>query len=288
MLMMRSMTKSTLNAFFQPLSWSVVAFFLIFSNSSPAAEATFNSGHNEPSTNILFLNDIKWPPFFFPKLEKGKAGFGKEILNRCLATLNYQQQFKTLPIKRTHLYMSTGELDISVYSYKKSREAFVIYGKEPIFITEYGFASKKSDNLTINQLSDVTRYTIGHLAGLAHTPELTQIIEQKKRRNEVSIGHDIDSMFGQMLAQPQRFQVMANSKETLLWRSTQLGLAEQVTVHELTIKSKPYFVTVSRESKNIPNHEQFLAQMDGCIMMLKSAGEYQTIANGYGLNYTNN
>lgn len=231
----------------------------------------------------LYLNDIKWPPYFLTSLEKGQIGFGKEILQKCLARMNYTIAFKVLPIKRTHLYMETGELDISVYSYKADRESFAVYGAIPIFISEYGFASKKSDNLIINKLSDINNYTFGHLAGLAHTKELNQLIEQKKAKDEVIVGYDIDAMFGQLLAIPQRFQIMANSKETFLWRARQLKVEEKIKVHDITIKQKPYFVTVSKYSKTIKDPATFLANFDSCILNLHSSGEYQKLQKSYGL-----
>ncbi len=232
----------------------------------------------------LNLNDIKWPPYFFPRLEaKLQQGIAKEILNICIAKQNYKINYKNLPVKRTHLYMQSGELDISVYSYKRDREEYVVYGKEPIFKIEYGFASSAVDNIQINQLSDIRQYRFGHLAGLSHTPELMEIVEEKRRSDQVSEGYDLDAMFGQLLATPQRFDIMANSKETFLWRARQLGIADEIKVHDFTIKVKPYYVTVSKSSKNIKNIEQFLNQVDQCLVELKETGQYHTITDRYGL-----
>lgn len=237
-----------------------------------------------PQKPQLSLNDIKWPPYFLPRLESPHyQGIAKEILNTCIASDKYDIRYKTLPIKRTHIYMQSGELDISVYSFKSSREKFVVYGKEPLFISEYGFATRRADNIVINQLSDITSYKFGDLSGLSHTPELNEIINKKRKNNQVSNGYDLDAMFGQMLATPQRFEVMANSKETLKWRAKQLEISNQVTIHDLTIKFKPYFVTVSKSSKNIEDITAFLDIIDQCIIDLKTSGEYQRINAKYGL-----
>lgn len=231
----------------------------------------------------LFLNDIKWPPYFLPNLEKSQIGFGKELLNTCIGRLDYDIQYKVLPIKRTHLYMQAGELDISVYSFKKDRESFVHYGSESLFISHYGFVSKKSDQLILEKLEDVKKYTFGHLAGLSHTPELTEILRLKEQKDEVIVGHDIDAMFGQLLATPQRFQIMANSKETFAWRAKQLGIASSVKIHDFTLRKKSYFVTVSRHSKNIKDPIAFLSSVDNCVKSLKASGEYSDLALQYGL-----
>jgi len=233
--------------------------------------------------NVLFINDIKWPPFFFPNVENGNIGLGKEILSLCSNKSSYLVQYKVLPIKRTHLYMESGELDISVYSYKKERESFVHYGKEPIFYTNYGFVSKRSDNIEINSLDDIKHYNFGHLAGLSHTPDLMVLLNKKEKLNQVSIGYDIDAMFGQLLAKPQRFQIMANSIETFAWRAKQLNISDKIKIHDFILKRKPYFITVSKTSKNIKKPLQFLEETDRCIKELKSTDSYLQLTNLYGL-----
>lgn len=231
----------------------------------------------------LFINDINWPPFFFQKNDEGNIGLGKEIINRCLSNMDFDPHYKQLPIKRTHQNMRSGKLDISVYSYKEEREEFIIYGSEPIFFSNYGFASKRSDNIVINKLDDIKPYQLGHLAGLAHTKALIKIINKKKTLNQVTVGYNIDSMLKQMLASPQRFQIIPNSIETLLWRSKQLNIENNIKVHDFILKQKAYFVTVSKASKHIKNPKTFLNDIDTCIKHLKSSSEYTSISQKYGL-----
>ncbi|MDT0602307.1 substrate-binding periplasmic protein [Thalassotalea castellviae] len=231
----------------------------------------------------LFINDINWPPFFFQEIKDNTMGIGKEIINLCLSEQDYQWQYKNLPIKRTHQNMASGELDISVYSYKKSREDFVIYGAEPIFFSQYGFASNSQDDITINKLDDIKQYQLGHLAGLAHTQELMKIIEEKKALNQVTVGYSIDAMLRQLTASQQRFQILPNSIETLLWRAKQLNIESQLHIHDFVLKQKAYYVTVSKASKHITNPKIFLTKFDACIKALKKSGEYQKISEKYGL-----
>ena len=233
---------------------------------------------------VLNLNDIKWPPYFFPNVEGSKQqGIAKDLINICIAESQYTISYKNLPIKRTHSYMRTGELDISVYSYKPEREEFVIYGKEPIFNSEYGFASRSEDNIQIKQLADIYNFHFGHMAGLSHTPELMRIIDEKRKNEQVTEAYNLDAMFDQLLATPQRFEVMANTKETFLWKAKQLGISDKIKVHDLVVAVKPYFITVSKSSKNIKNIDQFLHQVDRCLIKLKESGKYNTIINNYGL-----
>lgn len=229
----------------------------------------------------LNLNDIKWPPFFFPQFETPNLGIAKEILNICITNNGNTINYKTLPIKRTHLYMKTGELDISIYSFKESRKKYVVYGKEPIFESEYGFASRVSDNIEIKSLNDIHHFKFGHLAGLSHTPELMEIVEEKRADGSVTDAYDLDAMFGQLLASPQRFQVMASSKDTFSWRAKQLGIRDKIKIHDFTIKTKPYFITVSKFSTNIKDIPKFLDNMDKCLLKLKQNGQYKQIQRKY-------
>lgn len=233
-------------------------------------------------TNLL-INNINWPPFFFQKNDEGNIGLGKEIINRCLSSMNVNPYYKQLPIKRTHQNMRSGKLDISVYSYKEEREEFIIYGSEPIFFSNYGFASKRSDNIIIDKLDDIKPYQLGHLAGLAHTKALMKIIDEKKALNQVTIGYSIDSMLKQMLGSPQRLQIIPNSTETLLWRAKKLNIENNIKVHNFILKQKAYFVTVSKASKHIKNPKAFLVGIDTCIKSLKVSGEYNKISQKYGL-----
>ncbi len=255
------------------LKWSTITFcyclLMLFSSFSSAA--------------TIYINNLEWPPFFFSDRTEGKIGLGKEIIEICLQRTNHQVIYKTLPIKRTHLYMQTGELDISVYSYKPERNEIVYFAKEPLFVSSYGLVSNKSKNLSITQLDDLDKLVIGHLSGLAHTPELLAMIESKKLKHEVTIGHSLEAMFSQLLATPQRFDVMPNSKETLKWHAKKLEIKDKVTIHDLVIAEKNYFIAVSKFSKNIADPKEFLQQLDLCILDLKATGEHQRISQKYGL-----
>jgi len=249
----------------------IICIFLLIHFSSSATVKT-----------PLILNDIVWPPFFFNNDEQSFKGIAKEILDKCIDPQKYRQKFIKLPIKRTHFYMQSGEIDISVYSYKKNREASVIYSKQPMFSSEYGFVVREGSNIEINKLSDLSPYVIGHLAGLSHTPEILQIIEQKRLSQQVYDGYHIDDMFKQLLAHKPRFDVMINSKETFYWRAKALGITSKISVLDYQIKRKKYFLTVSKASKNIKDKEKFLNNFDTCIIDLKKQGEYQRILKKYG------
>lgn len=229
----------------------------------------------------IFINDVDWPPYFFIENDSEPKGIGKEIITACFTKNEFRAYFVKLPIKRTHDFMQKGDIDVTVYSYKPEREKFLYYAKEPLFITDYGFMIRANSNYTVNSLDDLQPLRVGHLAGLSYTPELLEIIESKLARQEAVVANSIDAVFSQLLADIPRIDITANTKSTFYWQANILGVQNKVKVLDYTIKTKQYFMTVSKQSKNIPNPELFVAKMDNCVREMKTTGEYNSILAHY-------
>ncbi len=157
----------------------------------------FTSGVN--ASEPIVINNIEWPPFFFDEKPGKPKGIGKEVLEICLTEARYSFRFQLLPIKRTHLYMKDGTIDVCAYSYKKEREAFVIYGKEPLFSSQYRFLVNSDSDIHINSFKDLEPLKFGHLNGLTYTPGLLQVVKEKKQKNEVNFANSIKSNILQLI-----------------------------------------------------------------------------------------
>ncbi|AGH43458.1 hypothetical protein C427_1349 [Paraglaciecola psychrophila 170] len=57
--------------------------------------------------------------FSFLNQKSHLSGLGKDVLNECVPKKNFIIKHIKLPVKRTHLYMQSGELDISLCNFKK-------------------------------------------------------------------------------------------------------------------------------------------------------------------------
>lgn len=215
--------------------------------------------------------------------QKEGVGLAKDIINLCLLRMGYQAEYKELPVKRTHHYMEIGDIDITIYSYKDERKEILYYSTEELFNAEYAFMVREGSDIKINRLADLTPYVIGNLAGLSYTPELKKIIDDKAEIKEVVTGYSLQSMFAQLLANTPRFDIMADSKNTLYWEAKKLGVMKKIKILDYKIKSKPYYITVSKRSKNIQNPEKFLARIDLCLRDIKKNSEYKTILASYGI-----
>lgn len=229
----------------------------------------------------LFLNDVNFPPYLFPDGSGNPPGIAKELITSCLDGYEVELIYQTLPIKRTEVFMRSGAIDLTVYSYKPSREEFVVYAKEPLFNSEYGFVVAANSGISISSLSDLEPYVIGHLSGLSHTPELLSLINKKRDRHEVVESYNIDSTFQQLLSSPPRIDIAPNSKSTFLWRARSLGVQDRVRVLDFVVTEKEYFITVSKHSLNVPDPEVFAGYMDSCVRALKQSGKYQEIVHRY-------
>lgn len=233
--------------------------------------------------NNIIVNDVDWAPYFFLNDEKNLQGIGKEVINHCTQKLAINIDYQRLPVKRTYQYMQQGVIDLTVYSFKKSRENFLYYGKESIFKTEFVFITKANSLFEINNLSDLKPLKIGYLLGLTYTPELMNIIEEKSKKEKAVVAYNWESMFAQILAPSPRFDIMADSKDSIYWRAKILNVTDKIKVLPYKIKQKDYFITVSKKSKNISNPARFLEKMDSCIRNLKQSGKYQEILSRYGI-----
>ena len=121
------------------------------------------------------------------------------------------------------------------------------------------------------------------MAGLTHTPKLLAMLERKRLSGEISEGHSIDAMFAQLLSSTPRFDIMPNTKQTFYWRAKSLGVSDKIKVPSFTVAYKDYFVTVSKNSKNISDIASFLAELDQCITQMHNDGRYAAILKKYGL-----
>lgn len=206
----------------------------------------------------------------------------KDIIRLCLDPAKYAISYVNLPIKRTHIFMQKGTLDVSIYSYKVEREEFVHYSSVPLFTSEYGFATRKDSDIQVNSLEDLEPLRIGRMPGLTHTLAVMAIIDEKRDYNMVAEGHSVEALFFQMLSDNPRFDIMPNSKATFFWQAKQLGIADKIHVLDYVLAEKNYYLSVSKKSTNIDNPLMFLKEMDDCVTEIKQDGRYQLLSAKYG------
>ena len=130
----------------------------------------------EPHALNIVEND--WPPYFFAGKSNGVEGFAKELLKMFIPERGYTCNFTFYPVKRMYSYMEKGKLDIALFSYKKERESFLVYGKEPLFTSGYRPVVLTGSDIKIRSLTDFDTLRIGHLAGLKYSRSFLEYVEK--------------------------------------------------------------------------------------------------------------
>lgn len=231
----------------------------------------------------LDVNSADWPPFFLNERATGQPGLARELMNLCVNSKDYTLRYMQLPIKRTHQYMQSGELDLAVYSFKPDRESFVWYSAQPLFHSEIGVAVKTEFIQPIEKEADLEPWRIGYLAGLALTPTLAVLLGAKKTKTQAVEAYSMELLFDQLVATPNRIDLVINSRESLLWMASRDVYAGKVKVLDFSLERKPYYLTVSRNSRKLAEPVAFLAKFDACVQQAQRLGDYQRLFAKYQL-----
>lgn len=233
-------------------------------------------------SDSIVLNDNPWPPFFFEGKTDGPPGIGKELLQRCLPAVGRRGVFVPHPIKRMRRNMETGELDINVYSYEPDRESFLLFGKEPIFVSEYQPVVRADSPIRITKIADFEGLRLGYLSGLVYSPEFKDYVEKRQAAGTLDITYSDESNIMKLIG--GRLDVFVSSTPTVVWLAKVLGVSDKIKVLDFVVKRADYFVTFSKASKRLSNEEKlgFLAAMDGCLRTLKKNGIHKEILVRYG------
>ncbi len=232
----------------------------------------------EPGVVKIVEND--WPPYFFAGKPDQPEGIAKELLRMCIPDTGYAYKFDFYPVKRMYSYIKKGKIDIAVFSYKKKRESFLLYGKEPLFSSGYRPVIAASSNIQIRSLEDFDKLKVGHLAGLKYSKAYFEYINKRKKEGTLIVTGMGDSCLKMLLK--GIIDTFVDTKDTTLWRAKQMNALDKIKILDFDIRSSDYFVTVSKQSGIIKDKESFLTGLDQCLKTAKTDGRYAHILKKYG------
>jgi polar amino acid transport system substrate-binding protein len=230
---------------------------------------------------VVIIADHDWAPFLFAGKKGAPDGIIKELMARCLPGTGFRGEFRYYPIKRMFSYLEEGRIDVNVMSYSADREAYAVYGREPIFTSSYRPFVRADRDLEIASLSDLDPLRLGHLAGLEVSPEYQDYLESRRRGGSLTTTTTQESLIRMLLA--DRIDVFVLPRESLAWRLQEMGLSERIRALDLDVRSSPYFVTVSIASPRIAEPAAFLGTIDTCIAEAKRSGAHEEILERYGV-----
>ena len=252
--------------------------FLLFACFTVAGN--IRTGAAEVSPPIVVVEN-DWPPYYFADKPDKPEGFAKELLKMCLPATGYKFIFKYYPVKRMYSYLEKGEIDLAIFSYKESRESFVMYGREPLFSSGYRPIVLAGSGVDIRSLGDFDKLKLCHLAGLQYSDSFHEYIENRKKAGDLVTTTMGDSCLKMLLE--GMVDVFVDTQASVLWRAKQTNTLNRIKVINYDIQTKKYYVTVSRQSKVIKDKKVFLDTLDQCIRTARENGRLRTLAEKYGM-----
>jgi len=235
----------------------------------------------EDEKPTLLIADNDWRPWFNGPENVESPGFAKEIIQRCVTVAGYDPTFKQFPIKRMISMMQSGAMDISIFSFKPGRTEFLAYSSEPLFFESYVPFVKKGSGIKIKKIADFDPLRLGHMNGLTYSKDYFAYIKQRQKAKKIDITIDSESNILKLAS--GRIDVFVDTRASVTSLLNRMGLTDQIKSVDYTVKSGEYFITLSKQSKNVPDIPGFLAEIDDCIKNMKNNLEYSELAAHYGL-----
>ncbi|WP_163836934.1 substrate-binding periplasmic protein [Spartinivicinus ruber] len=223
------------------------------------------------SSDYLFATD-SWPPYLGPKLKNG--GFFSEIVKEA-----YRQQGKTVDIlytswKRAFELTKQGKYEglLGVY-YVPERESYFKYSSV-IFDSRMYLYSKKSKNITFNNLRELSGYRIGIVRGFYYSDEFNNAIYLEKYESVGAKENITLLVIGRMDL------IAADSRVMQYYINTAFpSLNNKYTQHPFLLHAKNLHLVIS---KAIPNYEQLHQEFEAGFAIMKKKGLDKAIMLKHG------
>ncbi len=233
-------------------------------------------GEEARTLNIV---ESDWPPYNFLASPGAPKGIIKEIFEMCVPPSEYRLKFEFYPVKRMFTYLEEGKIDMNVLSYKKERESFLVYGKEPMFASGYRPVMLAEKNIPISTFQDFDKLRLGHLEGLKYSQAFYDYVESRRKKGDLVIATTGDSCLRMLLG--NMIDIFVDTKDTTLWRAKEMNALGKIRVLDFDIQTQDYFIAVSKKSENVKDIPVFLDSMDKCLKQAKADGRYDAIIRKY-------
>lgn len=234
------------------------------------------------NSKVLYVNDSDWPPYFFKGAHRKLPGLGKELLSHCAKQSGYELDYTYYPLKRMRKYIEDGYIDTNIYSHKKEREQFLLYGHEPWFESSYRPVVLRGSKIEISSLSSFNQLSVGHMAGLRYSQTYYDYIQKRESTGNLVVADSTEALFELLIK--GRIDVFVNTKESVTWQAKEKGVFDKIEILDFDVKTSQYYFTVSKKSARISDKTTLIDDMDACIKQMKTDGSYHQIAIKYGVN----
>jgi len=224
----------------------------------------------------ILVNVPDWPPYF--SYFDNNQGFAIELIDLILTEAGYKFEFIPLPVTRGNVYIKNGNIDVSVLSYNKSRDNFVYYNDIPLFSITMKLVTRH-DTKEIDDISQLNWLKFEFVRGLSYTKEINSYANtlEKNVHTSVTLSNALKKI------QARRSDVTAASQHTLRDEIKKINAQNTLRIGELKLKTKRYYITVSKRSLRIQQPMLFLKIVDEKLTELHNSNVLAALERKYNI-----
>ena len=263
-----------------------IALGLLVLLARPAVRAQTPAASPEPTPAKpqVIVNDLSWPPYYLGGQPDRPKGFAKEVLELCIPETGFTPHFVPYPIPRMYPMLENGTLDVHIVSHRPEREAYLAYGTEPVFHSSYRPVVRVGSGIEIHSIEDFDPLRLGHISGLKYTEAFLDYVERRDKEGHLETVTQEEIALRMLVA--GRIDVYVGSPPGARWVAQEMGIGDRIEVLDFDLRTRPYYVVVSKRSANVHDPVAFHDAVDRCLREIKSDGRYAEIARRYGVDET--
>ncbi|MBI9085742.1 MAG: transporter substrate-binding domain-containing protein [Desulfobacterales bacterium] len=240
-------------------------FFLGLSKSLPAEE------------NLKFVGIDKIEPMSWNA--QGEArGFICDIVKEIGRIAGFKSEISLLPFKRALKTLQEGRTDgmISLH-YKKGREAFALYPREPLYKTKFCIFVKEGKGFPFSGIKDLYGKRVGKMSGWFLGNEFDNAVKHGKIvLDETTL---LESNIRKIVA--GRIDAYLGTYFATSYEIKNLGLKDRIVALPDSIKEESVYMVISRNGNTIKDKTGFLKRLDAAVEFARDEGVMDRLTDKY-------
>ena len=215
----------------------------------------------------------EWPPVEY-SVNGAARGYHPDIIRAVFLSMGMNVKFSFFPWKRCLSMVQQKQVQgILSLQHTQEREAYLIFPKENISVSENLLFVIKGKEFKADKISDLAGKRIGVSAGYNYGSDFTAASNQKLFISDE--GRDDELGFKKLAA--GRFDAFICDKVVGWGIVKSLGLKDRVTVLPFAVSSVKMYVGFAKSRENGTLAEKF----DIALKKMKQSGEWQRIIDSY-------
>jgi polar amino acid transport system substrate-binding protein len=222
------------------------------------------------------------PPFTLPDDGSGVVkGMAIDIFKEVAKRMGFEAEISALPFKRLWLYLQQGELDgaIQIY-YNPDRLKYIIYSDPPgYYVAHYIFVKKGNEGkFKSGTVEALYGKTVAKERGFFVTKEFEQAVNDGK----ITVDEAQNTELNLKKLLMGRTDAYVSNYHIALYNIKKYGFQGQIVpLSEPLTPKKGTFMAISKQSKNIPDVEEFAKRFSATLKEIHTDGTLEKITANY-------